>query len=247
VPWLWQGLGVVDPALALDVAGAVELALALGVGVEVVGLGVVSVALALEVALPVAVAVVVPVGVPVAVAVLLVLPVLAGAVALLLAEAVPELAAAPVLDELAADDEHVAPAAGWLVPPGTSPADAPLADPGPALLVLAGPDCEAVEMSPIDWPICVRIVGTAASTMPTANSAKPTAKAGRRMASRQSRGRCACRGRSGLARWVPGAVCPWRSTCQPRARAAFQRHIRSASMLTAAAKPRVSRNLPALA
>jgi hypothetical protein len=247
VPGLPQVLEVVGPVVALEVVGALEL----GLGVEVVGLGVgvVAVALALEVALPVSVAVTVPVpvAVSVAVAVLLVLPVLAGAVVLLLAEAVPELAAPPVLDELAADDEHVAPTAGWLVPPGTSPADAPLTAPAPALLVLVEPDVGGGEMNPIDVPICVRIDGTAARTMPTANTAKPTAKAGRRMASRQSRGRCSCRGRSGPARWAPGAVCPWRSPCQPRTRAAFQRHARSASTLTAAARPRVSRNLPARA
>jgi hypothetical protein len=114
LPALRQVLEVVGLAFALEVAGALELAV--GVDVEVVGLGL-ALGLALEVALPVPVAVAVAVEVPVAVAVPLLLPVLAGAAVLWLAEAVPELAAWPVLDELAADDEHLAPAAGLLAWP----------------------------------------------------------------------------------------------------------------------------------
>jgi hypothetical protein len=150
--------------------------------------------------------------------------------------------------ELVLDDEHVATAAGLLAPLDTWLADTPLADPGPEPLVPAEPDVELCEVKPsTELTIPWRIDGTAASITPTANTAKPTAKAGRSMASRQSRGRWACRGLAGLDRWAPGAVCPWRSAYQPRASAAFQRRIMSASTLTAAARPRVSRNLPALA
>jgi len=76
-------------------------------------------------------------------------------------------------------------------------------------------------MSPTDCPISVRIVGTVASTTPTANSAKPTAKAGRSIASRQSRG-CRGAGRAcpGFAFGTLGAAGWPRSTCQRRIRAA---------------------------
>jgi len=79
-------------------------------------------------------------------------------------------------------------------------------------------------MSPTDCPISVRIVGTVASTTPTANSAKPTAKAGRSIASRQSRG-CRGAGRAcpGVALWAVGAGCPPRIARHRRTRAARQR------------------------
>jgi len=151
--------------------------------------------------------------------------------------------------ELAVDDGHVVPAAepvppedavvSCVPPPSTPLPELPEAEPGVEL--------DGLEPNPTDCPIPWRIDGTVASTIPTANSAKPTAKAGRRMASRQSRGRGACRGRSGLARWVPGAVCPWRSACQPRTRAAYQRRARSARMLKTADTPPASQNLRAVA
>jgi len=85
-------------------------------------------------------------------------------------------------------------------------------------------------MSPTDWPISVRIVGTVASTTPTANSAKPTAKAGRSIASRQSRG-CRGAGRAcpGFAFGTLGAAGWPRSTCQRRIRAASKPELAAAS------------------
>jgi hypothetical protein len=240
---LAQVLEAVAPALALDAAVPLGLALDVGFG-EVVGLGL-TLGLGLELAL--ALLLVVPL--ELALALLLALPVLALAEAavLLVAVAVAALACAAALDELAVDDAHDATAAGLLAPLGAWLADAPLGDPAPEPPVLAGWDAELCgPASPTAWRVCWRSGGTAASTMPTANTAKPTANAGRSMASRQSRGRCACRGRSGLARWAPGAVCPWRTTCQPRTRASYQRRTRSATKLSpvpTAAKP----NHPALA
>jgi hypothetical protein len=225
-----QLLEAVDAGLALD--AAVPLGLALGVGFDEV------VRLELTLGLGLTVGLALPLAVPLelALALLLVLPVLVLAEAVVLWEvaAVAELACATDLDELDADGEHDATAAGLLAPPDTWLADASLTDPGPELLVLVDPDVELCEVKPsTELTIPWRIDGTAASNTPTANTAKPTAKAGRSMASRQSRGRCACRGRSGLARWAPGAVCPWRSACQPRARAAYQRRTRSATKLRA--------------
>jgi len=85
-------------------------------------------------------------------------------------------------------------------------------------------------MSPTDCPISVRIVGTVASTTPTANSAKPTAKAGRSIASRQSRG-CRGAGRAcpGFAFGTLGAAGWPRSTCQRRIRAASKPELAAAS------------------
>lgn len=236
---LAQVLEAVAPASALD--AVVPLGLAFGEGV---GLGL-TVGLGLEVALALLLAV--PLELALALLLALAVLVLAEAVALLVAVAVAELACATVLDELAADGEHDATAAGLLAPLGAWLADAPLGDPAPEPLVLVEPVVELCEpASPTEWRIGWRSGGTAASTMPTANTAKPTANAGRSMASRQSRGRCACGRRSGLARWAPGVVCPWRTTCQPRTRASYQRTNRSATMLRAvptAANP----NHPALA
>jgi hypothetical protein len=224
------------------------------VGVDVVGVGVtVGVTVTLELAVTVTVTVglglAVPVGLPVAVAVLLVLAALelAEVGELLVAATEAELVCA-ALDELAVAGAHEEGAVAAVCPPDVAPTDVPPPNPVPPPPVLVEPaEALGAPSSPTDWNIGWRIDGTAASITPTANTAKPTAKAGRSMASRQSRGRCACRGLVGLARWAPGVVCPWRSTCQPRARPAFQRHSRSASTLRAAAMLRVSRNLPALA
>lgn len=241
---LAQLLEVVGSALALDAGVPLVLALWVAVG-EGVGLGLTLVP-GLKLVLPVSlgVALAVPVVLLLALAVL----VLAEASVLVLAVVVVELACAAALDELAGADEHEERVVAAVCLPDVVPITAPPPSPAPPPLRFDEPGAELCEVMPsTELTISWRIGGTAARTMPTANTAKPTAKAGRRMASRQSRGRCACRGRSGLARWVPGALCPWRSACQPRVRAAFQRHTRSASILTAAAMPRVSRNLPALA
>jgi hypothetical protein len=192
---LVQVLEGVAPALTWDVAVALELALDAG---EVVGLGL-TLALGLELVLPVSVGVALPVAVVVLLA-LAVLVLVEGAV-LLVSVAVVELTCVTDPAELAVDDEHGATAAGLLVPPDRWLADASLADPWPTPLVLVDPLVVLGEpASPTDWNIGWRIDGTTASIKPTANTAKPTAKAGRSMASRQSRGRCACRGRSGLVR-----------------------------------------------
>jgi hypothetical protein len=232
---LAQLLEVVGPALAWDVAEPLGLVLDVGFD-DVVRL---ELALGLGLTVELALSLVVPLA--------LALPVLAEAVVLLVTVEVAEVAGA-ALDELTVADEQEEGVVVTVCPPEVTTITAPplsaLAPPA----VLVGPAGVLGEpASPTDWNIGWRIDGTAASITPTANTAKPTAKAGRSMASRQSRGRGACRGLAGLARWAPGAVCPWRSTCQPRARAAFQRHSRSASTLTAAAMLRVSRNRPARA
>lgn len=236
---LWHVLEVVGPALALDVAVALGLALCVG---EDVGLGL---TLGLDVVLPVPLGVALPVAVVVLLA--LAVPVLAEDAVLLVAAAVAELACA-AFDELALAGAHGEGVVAAACPPDVPPSAVPPPNPVPPPLVLVEPDAELCEpASPTAWPMPWRMGGTAASITPTANTAKPTARAGRSMASRQSRGRCACRGRSGLAWRAPGAVGPWRSAYQPRPRAAFQRHTRSASTLTAAATPRASRNLAARA
>ncbi len=230
------------PASALDVAVALGLVLCVAFG-EGVGLG-----LALGLELEVALAVSLGVALPLTLALLLVLAVLVLAedFVLVVAVAVAERTCA-ARDELAVEDGHEVGVVVTVCPPDVITMIPPPPNGLPALPVLVDAVGVLGGMNPTAWPISVRIGGTAASITPTANTAKPTAKAGRSMASRQSRGRCACRGLAGLARWAPGAVCPWRSAYQPRASAAFQRRIMSASTLTAAARPRVSRNLPALA
>lgn len=197
---LWQVLEVVGLAVALDVAVALGLAFCVG---EDVGLGL---TLGLEVVLPV------PLGdaLPEAVMVLLALAglVLAEDAVLLVAVTVAELACA-AFDELALAGAHGEGVVAAACPPDVAPIAVPPPNPVPPPLVLVEPDVGLCEpASPTAWPIPWRMVGTAASITPTANTAKPTAKAGRRMASRQSRGRCACRGRSGLAWRAPGTVCP---------------------------------------
>jgi len=230
---LAQVLEAVAPASALDAAVPLGLAFGEGVGLGLtLGLGL-EVALALLLAVPLELA--------------LALLVLADAVVLVVAVVVAELARETAPDELAVDDAHGEGVVAAACPPDVAPAAVPTPNGLPPPLVLVEPVVELCEpASPTEWRIGWRSGGTAASTMPTANTAKPTANAGRSMASRQSRGRCACGRRSGLARWAPGVVCPWRTTCQPRTRASYQRTNRSATMLRAvptAANP----NHPALA
>jgi hypothetical protein len=93
------------------------------------------------------------------------------------------------VDEADGDGEHdeIAPGdlppADWLA--GNAP-PLPSAAPPP---VLVGVDAGVDELRPAVWRNWWRSGGTVASTMPTANTAKPTARAGRSIASRQSRGR----------------------------------------------------------
>jgi hypothetical protein len=119
------------------------------------------------------------------------------------------LVSAPASDEFdgAADDgEHDAITAGVLPPAdwlGVTARPPPCAWPPP---VPDGLGVVLCELSPADSKIWWRSGGTAASTTPTANTARPTASAGRSIASRQSPDRCgACRA------WDGPESCPLRS------------------------------------
>jgi hypothetical protein len=200
-----EGVGVV---LGQSEAVAVTLCSAEGLGfLEVlVGFGVgVGLLLTLELALGLGL------GLTLALGLLLALVVLVGLAELLAGlldwSAVLVFAAAfDELGEAAGDDEQVeAPLAvapselgtwdallssGW-PPPALADGDAELCDPKPDSTVFK------------NW---LRSGGTAASTTPTANTAKPTASAGRSIASRQSPDRCgACRA------WDGPEPCPLRS------------------------------------
>jgi hypothetical protein len=102
------------------------------------------------------------------------------------------------------------------------PAVGPLLDglEGPELAELAAVFDEVV-LDSMDWSTAWRSGGTDARTTPTANTAIPTARAGRSIAWCQSRGRCGAR--------RPGpraALRSERTACPPRH--AFQRRTRSA-------------------
>ena len=103
--------------------------------------------------------------------------------------------------------ERDAPAAGWVdgAPPGAADGAVevvPLPSTVPAALEELLLMLRAEPMASPTWNIAWRAGGTTDRTKPTANTAVPTAKAGRSMASRQSRGRrgpgrCASLGRAG--------------------------------------------------
>ncbi|HEY6310477.1 MAG TPA: hypothetical protein VIY52_06665 [Streptosporangiaceae bacterium] len=85
---------------------------------------------------------------------------------------------------------------------------APFPSAVPPPLALAEGDAGLCELKPdsIVWKNWLRSGGTAASTTPTANTARPTASAGRSIASRQSPDRCgACRA------WDGPEPCPLRA------------------------------------
>jgi hypothetical protein len=216
------GAGAVLLQLAVGVAVVCVLAVGLALGLELCAGGGVAVSVTVTVTGG-AVTVVAPLGVAVPPVVSVAGAVLRVAGGVELLGFVTFCEAGAGVPAAAGDDVHVGTAAGCEAPPGTRPADAPLTDPGPEPLALDEPDGGFCEVKPCstEWNMPARIGGTAASTTPTANTAKPTAKAGRSIASRQSRGRCgAGRACPGFALRAVGAAGRPRSACQRRIRAA---------------------------
>jgi hypothetical protein len=125
------------------------------------------------------------------------------------------------LDEAAGDDEHVEAAVADSAPDElTCDAPFPYGRPPPAPADVDAGLCELLKPDSTVWKIWLRSGGTAASTTPTANTARPTASAGRSIASRQSPDRCgACRAWDGpepCPLWSDGAVRLVHSSCQRR-------------------------------
>jgi hypothetical protein len=199
------GLGAAE-ALGVGFGGGGTLGLAVGLPVAL------GLALVLAVELPLALPL--PLGVPWLVV---------AVVPWLVARAAVLACCAAAFDEPGGDVEHDGLAARLTRPGGAALRGAPVPNPLPAPAELVGPGAELCELKPrsTDWTIPWRIGGTVASTTPTANSAKPTAKAGRSIASRQSRGRCGA-GRTcpGFAGRPAGTAGRPRSACQRRTRAA---------------------------
>jgi hypothetical protein len=207
---------LVQPAAGVDVVCAWAAGLALGLELCAAG---VAVLVTVMVTVALAVTVIVSVGLAVPVALSLADAVLCTAGGVELLDFVTFCAAGAC--ELAVDDRHGV-AGGGTMPLAdslTCDAPAPFTEPPPA--GCDGPDGTAGEPNPTEVASSERIVGTVASTTPTANTAKPTAKAGRSIASRQSRGRCgAGRACPGFALRAVGAAGRPRSTRQRRIRAA---------------------------
>ena len=127
------------------------------------------------------------------------------------------------------DDEHDESAPGEL-PPGDSPLGSALPFPSPVpppLLVCVG--ATLCEPRPVVWRSWWRSGGTAASTTPMANTARPTDSAGRSIASRQSPNRrgagAVWEGSEPSLRRSRGAVSLLRSSCQRRSRPATKAAI----------------------
>jgi hypothetical protein len=187
----------------VTVCSGAELCVGLGFGVVVVGFGV-------GVVLPPSLGLGEALELSLALELLLALVVLGGLVALLAGlldwlAVLVLVAAFDGLDEAVGDDEHGAKAVAEPLPSaGALGAVAlPSSPPGPAL---ADGDAWLCELSPAVTRIWWRSGGTAASTTPTANTAMPTASAGRSIASRQSPDHCgACRA------WDGPEPCPLRS------------------------------------
>ena len=216
--WLWQVLDGVAAAFAFVVAVEAGVALCVGLCEDVTLALALELALAVELLLALALGLALPLVVDVTA---LVDPTVLG----LLGGVVGLAFRAAAVGVLGVEDGHGGLAAGW-VAPGEAPLNwvaPPCTAPPPGLAELAAgicwpKPCSTWRTSP--W----RSGGTAASTTPTANTAKPTAKAGRSIASRQSRGRCgAGRACPGVALWAVGAGCPPRIARQRRTRAARQR------------------------
>jgi hypothetical protein len=214
-------LGVGDPqsldGVTVTVCSAVGLFVGLGFGVVGLGFGV---GVGLLLALGLAEVLLLGLGL----ALLLALAVLVGLAELLagLLDWSEELVFAADFDELgeaAGDDEHEATAPGVLPPADGAPGTAPFACAWPTP-VLVGVGVVLCELSPAVCKIWLRSGGTAASTTPIANTARPTASAGRSIASRQSPDRCgACRAWDGpepCPLWSDGAVRLVHSSCQRR-------------------------------
>ena len=224
-------LGVGDPqspdGVTVTVFSAAGLFVGLGFGVVVVGFGV---GVGLLLALGLAEVLLLGLGL----ALLLALTVLVGLAELLagLLDWSEELVFAADFDELgeaAGDDEHDAIAPGVLPPADAAPGTALFACawPTPVLVGVGVVLCELLR--PVVTKNWWRSGGTAASTTPMANTARPTASAGRSIASRQSPDRCgACRV------WDGPEPCPLRSdgavrlvhsSCQRRSRPARKPEI----------------------
>ena len=93
---------------------------------------------------------------------------------------------------------------------GAGPLLWPSVTPGPLEELLLKAELMALPTCIIAW----RAGGTADRTTPMANTARPTANAGRSIASRQSLGRCRSRGRGACRAW-PGRRRPTRLAAKP--------------------------------
>lgn len=226
-------LGVVlrqpPDGVTVTVCSAAGLCVGLGFGVVVVGFGV-GVVLPLPLGLGEVLALALGLALLLALTVLVGLAVLRAG--LLEWSAVLVFAAAfDELGEATGDDEQVEAAVAVLSPSDgvTWVAPFPSAWPPPVPGEL-GAELDELKPDSTEWKIWLRSGGTAASTTPTANTARPTASAGRSIASRQSPGRCgACRA------WDGPEPCPLRADG-----AASLVHSRCQRLSSPARKPEIA-------